>query len=208
MLFFRIIGRGLRFVLDRLVKIFIRVEVVGLENIKNIDGAVVFMPNHQSYVDSILLNSALPSKFTNKISYAAAQDFLYTEYWFFAWLGELFFNSFPFPRNEGDNINDGLLRMGKMLDLGFSVVVFPEGSVSKTAEILPLKLGAGLIASEMHVDIIPVKLEDVQNLIPYDKFFPRHLGKITVRFGKPIKFDIGDSYSDATAKIERALKAL
>jgi len=207
-IFFRFIGYYLQCLLNWFYSLFIGVKIVGLENLKGLKRPVIFMPNHNSFVDPIVLNMALPTMLRKKISYAAAQDFLYDEYWFVSWLAELTFNSFSFPRHEGKNINDGLLKIGQMLDLGFSVAIFPEGLVSCDGSLLPLKQGAGLIATEMRTEIIPVKIEGMQKIVPYDKFLPRRRGSVVIKFGKPIKFNSSESYANATERIEHAIKNL
>ena len=202
---FRSIGQFKFFLFAR---IFIKLRVEGLEHLKDIKLPVVFMPNHISYVDPLCLSMALPKKIRKKMSFAAANDVLYGDYKHTAFLAELLFNTFPFPREEHENIKLGLDYMGKMLDGDFSVAVFPEGKMSLDGKLLPLKQGAGLVAVEMDAFVVPVKIEGSANVVPYAKFIPRRRGVVTVKFGKPLKFGRGDSYIKATEVIEEALRGL
>ncbi len=186
-------------------KIFFRLEVQGLENLENINGPVLFMPNHISYADPLAIIMALPYKVRKKLSFAAARDVLYKEYIHVAWLADLLFNSFPFPRTNGEGIKLGLDYMGQLIDKGYSVVVFPEGKMSETGELLTLKKGAGLMAVEMKCPVIPIKIEGTSDIIPYGKFIPRKIGKIVIKIGKPIDFKADDSYEYVTSNIEEAL---
>jgi long-chain acyl-CoA synthetase len=207
-----LVAKILRFVGQRFVflimKLFSKVEVHGFENVKNLKTPIIFMPNHISYCDSAFLVACLPRKIAEKTSFAAANDVLYKDYKWFVPFAELLFNAFPFPRKEGENIRLGLDYMGQMLDAGYSVTVFPEGKVSEDASLLPLKRGAGLVAVEMGVPVVPVLIEESHKIFPYDTIFPRSRGVVKVTFGKPLRFKCTDSYIDATESIEAALKGL
>ncbi len=188
-------------------RIFFKLKVEGLQNLENME-QVVFMPNHISYIDPFVLLMSLPYKVRRNLSYAAAKDVLYEEYKYVAWLADLFFNSFPLPRANGDGIKIGLDFMGQIIDSGYSVVVFPEGMVSRDASLLTLKRGAGLMAIEMGLPIIPVKIENSNYVVPYGKLFPRQVGSVIVKFGKPIMFKYTDTYTQASEKIESKMKEL
>lgn len=201
----REVGQWLVFLLMR---IFIKLQVKGIENLNGLSLPVVFMPNHLSYFDPMILVAALPRKVGRHVAFAAANDMLYGSYRWFAGFAELLLNAFPFPRREGENVKLGLDYMGRILDEDFSVGVFPEGKVSETGELLPLKKGAGLVAIEMRVPVVPVYIEGSQEVFPYFTLFPRKRGTVTVTFGKPIMFKPTESYVAATEQIEEALKEL
>ena len=201
----RPIGQFLCFLFYR---IFIRLKIEGEQNLKDLKLPVIFMPNHLSYIDGVVLLMSLPYNIREKITFAAARDVLYEEYKYVAWLAELFFNAFALSRLEGENVQIGLEHMGRLLDKGYSVVVFPEGKMSLDGKMLPLKKGAGLMAVEMDVYIVPIKLVGTVDVVPYAKTLPRRFGKVIVKIGKPIKFKKSDSYDLATEKIEKVLKEL
>ena len=99
----------------------------------------------------------------------------------------------------------GLDYMGQLIDRGYSVVVFPEGKMSKSGDLLKLKRGAGLMAVEMKCPVIPIKIEGTSNVVPYDKLIPRKIGKVIIKIGKPVTFKTDDSYEYVTSKIEESL---
>jgi 1-acyl-sn-glycerol-3-phosphate acyltransferase len=191
-----------------LSKVFMKVEVEGLENIQHLSEPVIFMPNHISYFDSLAVLRSLPFKIRKMLTFAAAEDVLYGEFRWIAWFADLFFNSFSLPRAEGSNIRMGLDVMGRMLDNRYSVVVFPEGKVSIDGKLQPLKAGAGLMAVEMNAPIIPIKIEGANLLAPYGCFVPRRLATVKIKIGKPLKFKKADSYESAKSRIESAMRSL
>lgn len=201
----RVIGQQLSFLVMRY---WVRVEVKGLEHLQGLTHPVLFMPNHTSYYDAMLLARALPASWRARVSFAAGHDVLFGEFKRYAVWAELFFNAFSFPRREQENIKKGLDAAGQMLDAGWHVVIFPEGYISKTGELQELKKGAGLVAVEMGVPVVPVMMHGVQDIFPYDSFNPIKRGVITVTFGKAMTFSKQMSYNDATKKIEQVLQEL
>jgi long-chain acyl-CoA synthetase len=201
----RIVGQFFTFLFAR---IFIKLDVEGEENLKDLKFPVIFMPNHISYIDALPVCMALPVNIRKKLMFAAAKDVLYEEYKSVAWLSDLFFNTFPFPRQEGENIKFGLDYMGKLLDQGYSVVVFPEGKISQTGVLQSLKQGTGFMAVEMDSVVIPVKLVGTEKISPYGKLFPRKRGTVQVKFGVPLRFKKSDSYQFVTDKVEKSLREL
>ena len=124
-------------------------------------------------------------------------------------ISEFLFNTFPLQRGDQANIKMGLEFVGNMLDNNYSVVLFPEGRMSRSGELQSLKGGAGLLAVEMAVPIVPVLIIGANDILPYVKVIPRKLrGKVTVIFGKPLTFDKSEPYEDASRKIHDAIKAL
>lgn len=188
-------------------RIFVKLKVEGGENLRDLPLPLIFMPNHISYLDFLVVLMALPPHMRSKIAFAAARDVLFGEYSYFSRWGELFFNAFPFPRQEHENIKAGLEYVGQLLDKNWSIMVFPEGRVSVDAKFQSLKRGAGLIAVEMGTPVVPVFIRGTEQVMPYEKFFPRRRGVVTVKFGKPMRFKRSDSYIEATEKLEEVMRS-
>ena len=86
-------------------------------------------------------------------------------------------------------------------------MLYPEGQISLTGQLQPLKRGAGLVAVEMRSPVVPVKISGTDRVLPLGRAVPRP-GPVTVRFGAPLHFGAHESYVDATARIEAALRQL
>ncbi len=190
------------------VRIFIKLEIKGLENLKDIQHPVIFMPNHTSYLDGIIFSMAVPWHLRKHLAFAAARDALYDEFKHFSWLAELIFNTFPIQRADDYNVKLGLEYIGKMLDHNCYVVLFPEGKISTTGDLQPTKLGAGLIATQMLCPIVPVMITGLPKIIGPNQFLPRRRGTVTVAFSKLLQFKRSDSYLNASEQIELVLKKL
>lgn len=191
-----------------LSKCMMKLEVKGLDHLKDLQQPFVIMPNHISPLDGMAVIMALPSSIRKRTAIAAAVDALYTEYKKYSKLVELAFNTFPLPRKEGQHMRFGMEYVGHRLDQEYNIMIFPEGQMSKDRTLQPLKKGAGFIGVEMRVPIVPVKITGTQDVIPYHRIIPVKRGKVTVEFGKPITFSRSDSYNEVTEKIEKALSEM
>ena len=203
----------LRFLLQHLIafpllRYRIRISIEGEEHLKDLKMPALFMPNHTTFADAGIVLWALPGRIRRKIATAAALDFMYEEYWFLVPIFELFFNSYPFPRREDVPIRPGLEATGRIMDHGFSILIYPEGQVSWGGQLLPLKRGAGLLATQMGAPVVPIIVKGLRELVPEGKIFPRKRGIVRVKFGAPLYFTHADGYVEATEKIQQAMEQL
>lgn len=209
------LGQGIRYlshliILFPFTMLYVNLRVEGLENLENLEEPFIFMPNHTGSFDIPAFLLAVPLRFRRNLAFAAAADIWYKNQsrQFMSYVGELFFNTFPFFRKEGENIRTGLEYLGLVLDRGCPVAVYPEGRVSISGKLQPLKKGTGLIAVEMDCPIIPVKTYGLPDIWRPKTKWPQKRGRAIVRFGKPLFFSKSDSYEDATLRIQNALENL
>jgi 1-acyl-sn-glycerol-3-phosphate acyltransferase len=111
-------------------------------------GPYVIVANHQSLLD-ILLLSHVPWE----MKWIAKESLFKVP-----WLGWIFRISGDIPVRRGDAESGGeaLARAKRYLANGMSVMIFPEGTRSKTAKLLPFKSGAFRLAIEAGVPILPI----------------------------------------------------
>jgi len=184
-------------------------HVEGLENLQDLDGPVIFMPNHRSYLDGPLLVKAIPRRLRAKLAIAAAYDPLYERFPKIAPLADLAFNTYPFGTKLSENIKPSLEFTGSLLDDDWNVLVFPEGGLNRSGlPMTPLRGGAGILAVEMQVPIVPMVIDGTERILPPDLLMPRRRGRVDIRFGKPITFAPSDQYGEATRRIEQAMGEL
>ena len=73
----------------------------------------------------------------------------------------------------------------RWLDKGMPVMIFPEGTRSKTEELLPFKDGAFRLAIETGADVLPMAVSGTRRALPKHSWrFASSLGLVTV--GTPI----------------------
>jgi long-chain acyl-CoA synthetase len=192
------------------IRLVCRLKVSGVEHLETVDGPVIFMANHRSFLDSPATVMAIPRRLRHRLAIAAATGVLYERFRWVVPLADLAYNSYPFPTEVFENIKTGLEYTGRLLDDSWNVLIFPEGRMRRddAAPLLALKGGAGVLAVEMQVPVVPVVIVGTDRIIPPDRLVPRRVGIVQVRFGPPILVDAAESYLVAAQRIEEAMRAL
>ncbi|MFT3914173.1 MAG: lysophospholipid acyltransferase family protein [Anaeromyxobacteraceae bacterium] len=143
----RIAGRFLRFVGCGIAACFPpwRLKVRGAWPA---GGPFVVVANHQSILD-ILLLSHMP----REMKWVAKKSLFDIP-----WVGTMLRMSGDIPvlRGDAESGGEALKKARAYLDRGMNVMIFPEGTRSKTAQLLPFKSGAFRLAIEAGVPVLPV----------------------------------------------------
>lgn len=71
----------------------------------------------------------------------------------------------PLTRGNGDSVRAMFAECKRALDAGISVMIFPEGTRSKTGELLPFRDGAFQLAIDAGVPILPLAIAGTRNCL-------------------------------------------
>jgi len=179
---------------------------------------VLVIANHVTSYDAALVLYALPGKIRRRIAIAMAANMLdefrhargQNSWWqnllapFAYWLITALFNVFPLPRSVG--FRDSFAHMGKAIDCGYNIVIFPEGHRSE-GELQRFRAGIGLLAQESNVPVLPVALQGLGALKQGKQRWFRS-GKLSIRVGTPVRIDIHQPAEEITAILERKLRSM
>lgn len=177
-----------------LFKIFIKLKVEGLDNLKDIKTPVIFIANHISYLDHPAIYFALPKKIRQRLAVAAREEFFFPEdvsfiVKIFARIafvfGSLFLNIFVLPQLRG--FRKVINHMGKLADKDINILIFPEGERTMNGEMFPLKTGIAVIVNELKLPIVPIKILGIEKVLPRGSALPKR-NTVTIKIGKPIVF--------------------
>lgn len=146
---------------------------------------------------------ALPGRIRGRVAVAAAADYFFTRTMLGAAVA-LVLNAFPFSRSTA--VRPTLEHCASLLDRGWSILLYPEGTRSTTGQIGSFKAGVGLLAVELDVPVVPVRIEGLERILPKGRTLPRR-GRATITFGRPLRFEAGTSYNAATTEIEEAVRS-
>jgi long-chain acyl-CoA synthetase len=198
-----------------LARIFAWIRVEGLENLRGLEGPVVFASNHQSHFDVPSIFIALPSRWRYHTSPAMAKEFFDAHfhperYSGFKWftntlnyvLACLVFSAFPLPQRESGT-RDALRYAGELAADGSSILIFPEGKRTEAGELLPFRPGTAMLASRLSLTVVPVRLTGLEKVLHKDAKFPTP-GRARVAFGKPLQL-AGDDYGALAATLQQAV---
>jgi len=207
-------ARFWRAVLQRLfvfpfIGVLAPMDVQGREKLDGVEGPVLFLPNHTSPIDGIVFK-ALPPRFRSRVAIAAGADVLYDRPGLSRFAGalELLANIYPFARES--QVKSSLQYTGRLMDRGWSIVLFPEGKISTDGRLQQIKAGAGLLAVEMRATVVPVAICGTERVVRADAMtfvMPRR-SRVTVCFGEPMSFSAGEDYAAAAARIQQAISSL
>ena len=197
-------------------------KIVGREHLGDVRGPVLVVSNHITRrADIGLILAALPKRFRHRMATAIGGETLQRMRrppldWFFAkrwayqlgyWLVIALFNVFPLPQFSG--FRESFRYAGESVDRGYSLLVFPEGVVndSEDGRMAPFQSGIGLLAENLGISIIPMRLDGVWQM-KRERRRLAHLGEITVHIGAPVTFAPGSSAEEIARRLESLVKAL
>ena len=193
-----------------------RMRVAGSDSLEEVTGPALFVANHVTVADHALVLAALPARLRLRLAIAMEgerlRDWRYppegtnlfmrlrllAQYF----LVNTFFHVFPLPKRSG--FRRSFAYAGQCVDRGESVLVFPEGERAPRGQMRmgPFKSGVGLLAKELGVAVVPVKLCGLYELKLRRQYFATP-GTVSVVFGEPVKFDPRVEPAEIVRELER-----
>ncbi len=168
-------------------KIFMRLEVSGLQNLKELsklnelnklEKAFIIAPNHQSFLDPFVICSNYPYPLFKNIFHVGASEFFnngLTRY-----IAKLL-NVVPV------NPDTELMRAMKAGAIGIKhgkvLNIYPEGERAFDGELHGFKKGAAILATELDVPIVPIAIDGLYKVWPRNSWRIRP-AKVKIVIGK------------------------
>ena len=156
-----------------LLLLFTDWQVRGRENIPA-EGAVIVVANHLNLTDPPVLWVSLG----RKGAFMAKQELFHSRFIGYFIRG---FGAFPVHRRRLDR--EAMRQAERVLAKGLALIMFPEGSRSKNAQLQPALPGSTLIALRNGVPILPVGIAGTEKIKGIA--WLRRRPKVMVRFGQP-----------------------
>ncbi len=171
------------YLFGRMVQIFARdafsLKIIGLEKLPR-QGAYIICPNHQSFLDPVMLVASLPYDVLRNVFYVGTSEIFGSGI-----LRHLARSLKLIPVDPDANLVPAMragafgLRHGKIL------VLYPEGERSIDGSPKVFKKGAAILATHLRVPIVPVAMEGFFEAWPRGKGFQKFT-RLTIEFGDPI----------------------
>ncbi|MDV6010920.1 lysophospholipid acyltransferase family protein [Haloechinothrix sp. LS1_15] len=173
-----------RTVLTPLVWQQTRPQIDGLDRLAGLTGPVVFVANHSSHLDTPLILGSLPPRLAEWLAVGAASDYFFDARWR-AGLTALVFNAFPVERYSSRRLRSLAPRL---VDNGWNLLLFPEGTRSDDGWMSPLRLGAAQLCISRAVPAVPVALRGTYAAMPRGRNWPiPGRPRVVVRYGSPLR---------------------
>lgn len=169
----------------------LRVHVHGAANLDTLDAPFVVFSNHSSHLDAPLIFGALPHRLSRYLATGAAADFFYDKWWKSGPMS-LFFNGFPIDRGKEKGDSKGGKRHQRgmsstLLADGVPLLIFPEGTRSRTGAMAPFKPGVAALSISRGVPALPIALVGAYAAWPsQQKHLPRGRPEVHVVIGRPM----------------------
>ncbi|MEG1255589.1 lysophospholipid acyltransferase family protein [Clostridium sp.] len=203
----------------KLAKIYVKsainkyanLKIEDYDKIKNVDGPIIFICNHLSNADGIILNEVLKEKDPTFIAGVKLSNNEFTKN------GFKFVKTIPIKPNSADK--EAISKIIQKLKAGENIMMFPEGTRSRTREMIEGKKGLLLIAKLSKAKIIPIGITGSEEFLPIndndmgeENFKSAH---VKVKFGNPISVpsklkdeDKNDYNNRAMTEIMKAIASL
>ena len=156
----------------------IKVEVSGLDRIDP-RTALIFMPNHISFLDGPLLEMLIPGAARVVLKKSILRIPV-------VGLGMRFVGFVPVDRK---GIKGGKRSIAKAIQMvrekGYSFLIFPEGTRSRDGKLQRFRRGGFFLALETGAPIVPVTIRGTFELMPKGQKYARK-GSVCVAFHDPI----------------------
>jgi len=164
--------------------------VHGLEHIPP-SGPFVMAANHASYLDGIILLAALSER---GYSFAAKRELSQSL------LPRLFLRSIGTDFVERSDVKQGVedtSRLAESVRAGRAPVFFAEGTFTRSAGLLPFRMGAFVVAAQTGVPLAPVTIRGARSVLRDGSWFARR-GAVVVTIAAPI-VPLGSDWNAAVA---------
>lgn len=193
------IGYKIFFKIRPIFKKFLRINVIGVENIP-LSGGCIIAANHRSHLDPPVLNIISP----RPIIFLAKKELFDIPILSFIIKKS---GAIPVKRDKSDisTIKAAI----NLLKKGYVLGIFPEGTRAKPGEFRKPQLGIGYLIEKAKVPVIPVLIEGTDKVLPVKSKFPKLFRyNIDVKIGEPIHFEGLTSYEHIAEKVMHEIKKL
>jgi 1-acyl-sn-glycerol-3-phosphate acyltransferase len=183
-------------------------EIRGMENVSDLHGRpVIFIGNHTSHMDSMVMLYSIPKEYRTRLFFGGAAD-----RWFLkgrkgikkqGWWNSLL-GTFPVHRSGGSATLD---YPKWLIDKGFSIAIFPEGTRSGSGKLGKFHHGVSILALSKDVPVVPMYFAGLAAIRPKGSQELRPAPAVAM-LGRPVRFEPGTAVPDATRILRHAVEAL
>lgn len=174
-----------------------KTEAYGLENIPT-HGPVILAPNHQSFIDAPLVVSHIDTPTLRNTYFYAKRDHVRGP------IMRMLAHNHNVVIMDMRTLKDSIRALGQILSDGKNLVIFPEGTRTRTGSVATFKKTFAILAKELNVPIVPVRIEGAFEAWPRTKRLPRR-HKVTVTYLPPVTPREDEGYEALAERVRASI---
>ncbi len=194
-------------------------RVRGRENLRGIRGPIFVVCNHITDEDIAWVMAALPARFRYRLSVGmdgerlrAMRHPVENRGWLRSMIDRLavflLVLIFDVSLCRGDRDSGSRFRFaGESVDRGFSILVFPEGKVTVDGTMQEFRGGAGLLAANLGIPVLPMRIDGLFEQRVQNKMWVAP-GRIRVSIGETIRFAAGTAPEEIARRLHDQVAGL
>ena len=193
-----------KILVNKFIRKYANIKIEGFEEIKNTKGPIIFICNHLSNADGLILDKILKENYdpTFVAGIKLSNDPI-TKF------GTMMIKNVGIKPNSADK--EAITKIVKLVKGGENLMIFPEGTRSRTGAMIEGKKGILLIARLTKATIVPIGMTGTEILLPInmsgdmggEKF---NYADININFGTPISLPKKDKDEDKHEYDERCME--
>jgi 1-acyl-sn-glycerol-3-phosphate acyltransferase len=173
------------------------------------DAPFVLVANHCSHLDALTLGAAVGPQAGCELRYLAARDTFFDTA-MHSLLAAGMLNAMPLDRSGRGGQSLLALRQ-RLQDSAFGLVLFPEGTRSRTGEMNAFKFGIGILTAASEIPVIPCHISGSFASWPPGQALPA-AGPIHLRIGAPRSYcdvrNCAEGWREVAQDLQSAVAAL
>jgi 1-acyl-sn-glycerol-3-phosphate acyltransferase len=195
-----------KMILTPLLRLGFRVSSDGRHHVPR-RGPAILASNHNSFMDSLFL----PLVLHRRITYVAKAEYFdhWKTAWFFKASGQI-----PIRRGPGSAWRRAIESAAEVLAEGHLFGIYPEGTRSKDGKLHRGHTGIARLALQTGAPVVPIGFVGTDKALPIGRKFPTLFTRVEVRFGPPMRFEVGPDETERMAlrritdEVMRAIQSL
>jgi long-chain acyl-CoA synthetase len=160
-------------------KFYFKFTSDGAQNIP--DGPCIIAPNHQSFLDGLFVAAFLKRK-TFKTTYFYAKK-KHVKGWFLRFMAS---KNNVIVMDINNDLKESIQKLAEVLKSGKKIILFPEGTRTKTGDLGDFKKTFAILSRELNVPIVPVAITGAYNAFPRGSKIPKFGSLVQVSFLEPL----------------------
>lgn len=192
----------MRNVLRFFIKLYFNITVKNTEKIP--DAPYIMAPNHQSFMDGLLVVMALSTKQLRETYFFAKAKHVKNR--FVRFLAK---TSNVIVVDINDDLKGSLQKLAAVIRKEKNVIIFPEGTRSYDGELNDFKKTFAILSKELNVPVLPVAIDGAFKALPRGNHFPKKGTEIEISYldiVSPENKEIEEIREEVKNKIENQLK--